>query len=1196
MWKNIYGLYRSDRGLHTPISPGAAAPFQEAISMKHLLSLTAVLLVLTAQCLSAAPGDREAQTSLTDGIRATQGAEDPAWTTFFGDAAQLPRKSYELGEFCFWGSGYGNQDDLIKEANILGVGMELGWFTLQGKGPETEYNLWGLEDKINYYTQNGFTISAQIGYTPGWANGLLRKSFPPNNPVEQEVVDLASGTARLAHAPVVMNLPLWYPMFVTPYPVPTTRHNDEVITTSFVPDPQFDENSPRTSASPIIVGTEKVWVDQGSGWEQWTRIDNIFNAPDGAKVYQINRLGVVRFKPQNVWYHGLTPATGSKVKISYDSIDRQYLPGADYTFDLMTGTLTRRSGDISGYLASDTFDSTLLNSKWAWMNPPPSYDSNKTAAGHLHYTVSSTPSDGVGHFLHQSLTGSGDFKITAKISKAVVFESGVMKPLTHTGIMVYQDAKNWFRYGLTTDQGRPYLTQCVNGVTSTQGGDGKLGWMVTPPRYITVQKSGNTYTVYTSLKAGATGPDGGYQAGLTFDQKLNYPLKVGLSSTGTDTAGVDVDEVQMDVPSISGTAKVAVFYNYLNTEPWIRYVKDIVGHYKDRIKYWQSWNEPDMWMFWSGGQELHAVMQREFYDAVKSVDPTAFVIGGGYANGGNHHIETVYKIAGKDTFDFASWHPYLFSNKAPDALGWETGAHQRARDIMASYDDAAKEVFFGEVASDSGVLQSGGGMNDRKQADYGLRMLMQCRRLGWVRSVQWWPSDGDLAAVGEQEDDQYGSHGGLFYHMPGAQRDIVSISRVNKKVTLQVLNHVDVAFDVGDKITVSGIEAPYDSFNGDFVVSGLEEVYSPIFQTSKKIRITYNQDVAANDSAGSPTGATIGIVKSRVEPKPIYYAYRNLASNKGILMDLCSYDSSSNIVPASGKYAIKSVTLGAQDRSRIRSVRLLTSLTATDASSRPDRVAARHIGQAGAAPIVVRVTQESPSLVSEQWTMAATSPTSFTVTGSVSGSQGTATVGKAFTSANKVVAFTIPAAAKAYVAGDTFVFETFAGDGFEERALWSNDGTSSGPGDVVINLSAAVDARYVALEITKTGATFALDEVEVRDTGGDVVSKGKLYVADGYQEYFQNAAPPTADLTVQGMPELPAPGTVLKLTVDYANSSPSPASNMTVKVPLPDHTEYVPGSASNGGVYDAASRQIRWVIPALAGGAKGQVTFSVTVR
>ena len=75
--------------------------------------------------------------------------------------------------------------------------------------------------------------------------------------------------------------------------------------------------------------------------------------------------------------------------------------------------------------------------------------------------------------------------------------------------------------------------------------------------------------------------------------------------------------------------------------------------------------------------------------------------------------------------------------------------------------------------------------------------------------------------------------------------------------------------------------------------------------------------------------------------------------------------------------------------------------------------------------------------------------------------------------------------------------ELLAGDGFTEQAVWRNGGTVSGRGDITISFPSPVDARYAAIEITRaSGLSFAIDEVEVRDAAGALVSAGKLYVAD----------------------------------------------------------------------------------------------------
>ncbi len=223
--------------------------------------------------------------------------------------------------------------------------------------------------------------------------------------------------------------------------------------------------------------------------------------------------------------------------------------------------------------------------------------------------------------------------------------------------------------------------------------------------------------------------------------------------------------------------------------------------------------------------------------------------------------------------------------------------------------------------------------------------------------------------------------------------------------------------------------------------------------------------------------------------------------DKGFLIDLATYDSQDNLIPESGSYPVKNIVVGVQDRSRVASIRVLTSLTATDDVSRPSKVAARHIGQAGTAPFVVDVATISASLKTETWTLTAVSPTSFTVSASRSGAQGTATVGTAFNANNGAVSFTIPAGANPYITGDRFEFETFVGDGWREATTWVNPGLS-GAGDIVISLPAAVQARYVSLQFVKAvGApAFTLDEIAVQDDSGANVSQGKLYLLGGYHQ------------------------------------------------------------------------------------------------
>ncbi|MEJ5297594.1 MAG: Ig-like domain-containing protein [Armatimonadota bacterium] len=83
---------------------------------------------------------------------------------------------------------------------------------------------------------------------------------------------------------------------------------------------------------------------------------------------------------------------------------------------------------------------------------------------------------------------------------------------------------------------------------------------------------------------------------------------------------------------------------------------------------------------------------------------------------------------------------------------------------------------------------------------------------------------------------------------------------------------------------------------------------------------------------------------------------------------------------------------------------------------------------------------------------------------------------------------------------------------------------------------------------------------------------------------------------VRGMAQEPKPGDRLRLTLHYTNEGNQPAANVTLSFPVPEHLEYVSGSADSGGVYDSQQRVLHWTIPAVAAGASGDLGFDVVVK
>lgn len=65
---------------------------------------------------------------------------------------------------------------------------------------------------------------------------------------------------------------------------------------------------------------------------------------------------------------------------------------------------------------------------------------------------------------------------------------------------------------------------------------------------------------------------------------------------------------------------------------WGNYVYKTVTHFKDRVRVWEIWNEPDLGQtFWSGSVEEYAQLLKVGYLAVKAADPNATVLFGGLA-------------------------------------------------------------------------------------------------------------------------------------------------------------------------------------------------------------------------------------------------------------------------------------------------------------------------------------------------------------------------------------------------------------------------------------------------------------------------------------------------------------------------------------------------------------------------------------
>jgi len=106
-------------------------------------------------------------------------------------------------------------------------------------------------------------------------------------------------------------------------------------------------------------------------------------------------------------------------------------------------------------------------------------------------------------------------------------------------------------------------------------------------------------------------------------------------------------------------------------EPWKNYVRTTVNRYKDKIKHWEIWNEPNIRHFWQPqpNPDDYFTLLQASYTTIKEVDPSAKVIGICTAGTDLDFIEKVLAKGGGKYMDIVSVHPYRWP-RSPEETGF----------------------------------------------------------------------------------------------------------------------------------------------------------------------------------------------------------------------------------------------------------------------------------------------------------------------------------------------------------------------------------------------------------------------------------------------------------------------------------------------------------------------------------------------
>jgi hypothetical protein len=171
---------------------------------------------------------------------------------------------------------------------------------------------------------------------------------------------------------------------------------------------------------------------------------------------------------------------------------------------------------------------------------------------------------------------------------------------------------------------------------------------------------------------------------------------------------------------------------------YLLYVGSVVHHFKDRVKYWEVWNEPDQKTYWDPQDDLKAYSEllRAAYPVIKREDATAQVLAGAASDYIARALNSLYKQAGRDSFDIVNVHPFVDQPASANALNSLLTIYKDVRTVMGKYDDSNKPIWFTEIGS------PGVGPNGPKDGWWGGVPPTEGQQAKWLEivyrnSLQW---------------------------------------------------------------------------------------------------------------------------------------------------------------------------------------------------------------------------------------------------------------------------------------------------------------------------------------------------------------------------------------------------------------------------------------------------------------------------
>lgn len=167
-------------------------------------------------------------------------------------------------------------------------------------------------------------------------------------------------------------------------------------------------------------------------------------------------------------------------------------------------------------------------------------------------------------------------------------------------------------------------------------------------------------------------------------------------------------------------------------QAWLRFVRAIAQHFRDRVQHWEIWNEPNIRGFWKPtdpSAKVYTQFAKATSEVIREEIPEAVIIGGALAGMPTDYFRQMLAAGLGEVVQKISYHPY---RAVPEASYAKT--LQQWRDILNSAGYSRIQLWQGEngcpsVPGGEGALREYP-WDEVKQAKWLLRRILYDRLLG----------------------------------------------------------------------------------------------------------------------------------------------------------------------------------------------------------------------------------------------------------------------------------------------------------------------------------------------------------------------------------------------------------------------------------------------------------------------------------